>query len=62
MACKNVNILLIQQLAWGIRIGHKIAKILNTDGYRLSAFVHGKQTKKYIKRGTPLRCGLVSSR
>jgi len=55
MACKNINILLLQQLAWGIRIGHKIAKILNTDGYRLSAFVHGKQTKKFLQNQTKVQ-------
>ena len=51
----HLNILIVQQLSWGIKIGHKIAKILQKDGHQLSAFVHGQQTEKYLRKQTDIQ-------
>jgi Capsule polysaccharide biosynthesis protein len=47
-----VNLLVIQQLAWGLRIGHSLAVALHARGYRLAAMVHGLETWKHVQTQT----------
>lgn len=39
-----MNLLVVQQLAWGLRIGHPLAAALHARGHRLAAMVHGLET------------------
>lgn len=45
-----MNILIVQQLAWGQRIGAEVARVLAAEGHRLSALVHGRDTMDDIRR------------
>ncbi len=45
-----MNVLIIQQLAWGIRIGHEIGRSLHGRGHTLAALVHGLETRDFVER------------
>jgi Capsule polysaccharide biosynthesis protein len=45
-----MNVLIVQQLAWGTRVGHEIARVLAGEGHRLSAFVHGLESLDHVTR------------
>jgi hypothetical protein len=44
-----VNVLVVQQLAWGTRIGHEIARVLHERGHTLAAVVHGRETRRFVQ-------------
>jgi len=50
-----VNVLIVQQLAWGTRIGSEVARVLAADGHRLSALVHGREALAHIERQEDVR-------
>jgi hypothetical protein len=54
-----VNVLIVQQLAWGSRIGPEIARVLAADGHRLSALVHGREVMEAIQRPSGVAYGAV---
>jgi hypothetical protein len=54
-----VNVLLVQQLAWGIRIGGEIARVLTERGHRVSALVHGREMMDEIHRQRAVAYGSV---
>lgn len=45
-----MNLLVVQQLAWGLRIGHPLAAALHARGHRLAAMVHGLETWVHLER------------
>jgi hypothetical protein len=45
-----MNVLLVQQLSWGKRIGHEVACALAAAGNRVSALVHGQEGLEHIAR------------
>lgn len=44
-----MNILVVQQLAWGLRIGHPLAAALHARGHRLAAMVYGLETWSHLE-------------
>jgi hypothetical protein len=44
-----VNVLIVQQLAWALRIGHEVAKNLKGDGHTLAAMVHGLEAYRHVR-------------
>jgi hypothetical protein len=47
-----MNLLIVQQLSWGLRIGHPLAVALHARGHRLAAIVHGLETWGHLARQT----------
>jgi hypothetical protein len=43
-----VNVLIVQQLAWGRRIGHPLARTLHARGHALAAMVHGLDAWRHV--------------
>lgn len=47
-----MNLLVVQQLAWGLRIGHPLAVALHARGHRLAAMVYGLETWSHLEGQT----------
>ncbi len=47
-----MNLLVVQQLAWGLRIGHPLATVLHARGHRLAAMVYGLETWRHLEGQT----------
>ncbi len=47
-----MNILIVQQLAWGMRIGHDVARTFHDQKHDLSALVHGLRPNEVIDEQT----------
>ncbi|MGH2781096.1 MAG: hypothetical protein ACRDLA_06715 [Thermoleophilaceae bacterium] len=47
-----MNLLIVQQLAWGLRIGHPLAGALHARGHRLAAMVYGIETWEHLRAQT----------
>lgn len=45
-----MNVLIVQQLSWGLNVGHPVARTLHAQGHRLSALVHGQHVKEFVDR------------
>ncbi len=54
-----MNVLLVQQLAWGLQIGGEIARVLAARGHRVSALVHGREMMHEIGRQRAVAYGSV---
>ena len=50
-----MNILIIQQLAWGIQIGHAVARTLQGQGHQLSTLVHGAEVRAFVEAQADVR-------
>jgi len=49
------KVLIFQQRRWGVKIGHFLAKKLQAEGCRLSAFTYKKSTHKFITEQTEVK-------